>query len=60
MTELTEEQATKVLQESQRKKLERIEQKLRKLQNEEGFDIVGIPIFTNDGRVDVIIQARIR
>ena len=60
MTEITEEQARQKLQESTQKKLERINMKLQKLQNDEGFDIIGIPVFTNDGRIQVVIQARLR
>jgi hypothetical protein len=59
MTELTEEQATKVIQEASRKKLEAFQNEFNKLCDKHGCDIIGIPSI-QDGRIVVILQARIR
>ena len=58
MTEVTEEKAAEVLLEANRKKQEAFQKEYEKLCLKHGCRLVGVPGFTEDGRVGVQLQIR--
>ena len=55
---MNEEEATQVLLEGQRKKQEAFQKEYEKLCEKHGCRLVGVPGFTEDGRVGVVLQVR--
>lgn len=58
MTDVTPEQAAQVLKDEQRKRAEAFAEAYAKLCEKHGCEIIGIPVFTNDGRAGVQLQVR--
>jgi len=58
MTEVTEEKAAEVLLEANRKKQEAFQKEYEKLCEKHRCRLVGVPGFTEDGRVGVQLQVR--
>ena len=60
MTEVTEAKAAEVLQEAQRKKVEAFAEAYKALCEKHGCELQGVPGFTEDGRVGVQLQVKVR